>query len=65
MYEPIRQHLAAIATRRDVERLLGAVSGDDRTQPAAREWVRRWGPVRPGTSLPGCSCHAGRCSVCN
>jgi hypothetical protein len=65
MYEPIRQHLTAIATRRDVSRLLDAASGDDHTQPVAREWVRRWGPVRAGTSLPDCSCDAGRCTVCN
>lgn len=65
MHEPIRQHLNAIAARRDVGRLLGAASGDDHTQPFAREWVRRWGPVRLGTELPCCSCDAGRCTVCN
>ncbi|HEX6391438.1 MAG TPA: hypothetical protein VFZ89_18385 [Solirubrobacteraceae bacterium] len=65
MHEPIRQHLAAIATRRDVDRLLGAASADDHTQPYALEWVRRWGPIRAGASLPDCSCDAGRCVVCN
>jgi hypothetical protein len=64
-HEPIRQHLHAIAAQRDLGRLLGAASGDDHTQPAAREWVRRWGPARLGATLPGCSCAAGRCTVCN
>jgi len=65
MHEPIRQHLEAIATRRDVGRLLGAASPADHTQPFAREWVRRWGPVRTGAALPDCSCDDGHCGVCN
>ena len=39
--------------------------GEDRTEPAAREWVRRW---RPGGLPPiglMCSCPGGRCAVCN
>lgn len=65
MHEPIRTHLDAIAARRDVARLLGTVSREDHTKPAAREWVRRWGPARLGATLPDCSCAAGRCPVCN
>ena len=65
MNEPIKQHLDAIASRRDVTLLLGAMPGDERTVPAAREWVRRWGPARHNAALPDCSCDAGRCSVCN
>lgn len=65
MHEPIRAHLEAIAARRDVERLLRAVPVRERTEPVAREWVRRWGPGRLGAELPGCSCAAGRCVVCN
>lgn len=65
MHEPIRQHLEAIAARRDVARLLGTVSGEERTEPVAREWVRRWGPGHLGAALPDCSCAAGRCVVCN
>lgn len=65
MHEPIKQHLDAIAARRDVTRLLGAVSGEDHTKPFAREWVRRWGPGSLGAELPDCSCDAGRCAVCN
>jgi len=38
----------------------------DRLEPAALEWVRRWGPssVDPG-SISDCSCVHGRCLVCN
>ena len=39
--------------------------GEDRTEPAAREWVRLWGP-RGLAPLPlACSCRGGRCAVCN
>lgn len=39
--------------------------GADRTEPAALEWLRRWGP-RGAQPLPlACSCSAGRCDVCN
>ena len=53
MHEPLPEHLAAIAARRDVARLLGMVSGADRTHPVAREWVRRWRPVGDAPELPG------------
>lgn len=39
--------------------------GPDRANPAALDWVRRWGPSRMGSELPGCSCLAGRCATCN
>ena len=38
----------------------------DRSNPAAAEWVRRWGPARLDRSqLADCSCEIGRCTVCN
>jgi hypothetical protein len=38
----------------------------DRTQPrAALEWIRRWGPSRPQPVVLDCTCHAGRCRLCN
>jgi hypothetical protein len=37
----------------------------DRTQPAAREWLRRWAPKQLPLRPPVCSCPAGRCSACN
>ena len=38
----------------------------DRLEPAAAEWVRRWGPagVTP-QYVESCSCSDGRCGVCN
>jgi hypothetical protein len=39
--------------------------GADRTEPAALEWLRRWGP-RAAQPLPlACECRAGRCELCN
>jgi hypothetical protein len=38
----------------------------DRLEPAALEWVKRWGPGRePPVGLADCSCVLGRCAVCN
>jgi hypothetical protein len=38
----------------------------DRREPAALEWVRRWGPAgAPPDYLDECSCVEGRCTVCN
>ena len=38
----------------------------DRIEPAALEWVRRWGPdgAAPGY-LRECACAHGNCGVCN
>lgn len=38
---------------------------DDRTLPAAREWLRRWAPKQMTLQPPACSCAAGRCAACN
>jgi hypothetical protein len=38
----------------------------DRLEPAALEWVRRWGPGGEAPMAIGdCSCVLGRCAVCN
>ncbi len=37
----------------------------DATVPAARDWVRRWGPTSFAAVLPQCACAAGRCGACN
>jgi hypothetical protein len=37
----------------------------DRSEPAALEWVRRWGPRGQVPLPPGCSCARGPCPVCN
>jgi hypothetical protein len=65
--------LAALAARTPAETLALTTrlqrscwpGGEDRTEPAAREWVRRWrqGVLPPLRST--CSCPAGRCAVCN
>jgi hypothetical protein len=38
---------------------------EDRTEPAARAWVRRWGPSRLGAIDLECTCAEGRCTLCN
>lgn len=38
---------------------------EDRLEPGALEWVRRWGPGRLTAEPLDCSCAHGRCAVCN
>jgi hypothetical protein len=38
---------------------------DDRIEPAALPWLRRWHPERIGATIPACSCAVGHCDVCN
>jgi hypothetical protein len=38
---------------------------EDRTEPAARRWLKRWRPVRVAVAVPDCSCSSGRCPLCN
>jgi len=38
---------------------------DDRTDALAREWLRLGGPGGAVPQIVGCSCHTGRCRVCN
>ena len=40
-------------------------AASDATQPAARDWVRRWGPSRMSAQPPECGCSAGNCGWCN
>jgi hypothetical protein len=66
--------IEAIATRppRHGDQLAAALfarcwpgGSEDRDEPDAREWLRRW---RPGGSAPRqrtCSCDVGRCLLCN
>jgi hypothetical protein len=39
--------------------------GEDRTEPVARAWVRRWGPTLLGEVAVECTCADGHCSLCN
>jgi hypothetical protein len=38
---------------------------EDRTQPGALEWLRRWHPKRIEAEFPACSCDTGHCPLCN
>jgi hypothetical protein len=65
--------LTALAARTPAEaltlttRLRGSCwpGREDHTEPAAREWVRRWGPGGIPPIRLTCSCPSGRCAVCN
>jgi hypothetical protein len=50
-----------------LERLLARCwpGGADRSVPAARTWLRAWGPARGIAPVPHCACATGRCGVCN
>lgn len=37
----------------------------DSTQPAARDWLRRWRPLPAQNQLPVCTCASGTCRWCN
>jgi hypothetical protein len=67
-------HIAAAARRTpaDDDRLAAILRGwcwpggpDDRMEPVARAWVRRWGPRRVGAIVVECTCAQGRCELCN
>jgi hypothetical protein len=70
----IGDHIRAIAARGDEDaELLSAVisqqcwpgGGADSTSASARQWVRRWRPVRGMPFAAVCGCAAGLCLVCN
>jgi hypothetical protein len=66
-------HIESVARRRagDADRLMASLLGGsshgrgDRTEPRAREWVRRWRPARYVAAPPACACAHGACLVCN
>jgi hypothetical protein len=70
----IAAHIESLSSRDepDTDRLVSTLlshcwpgGSGDRTEPAALEWVRRWGPRRGGGPAPACSCADGHCGVCN
>jgi hypothetical protein len=72
--EAVVSHIQSLAARKDgqstqlalrIRRHCWPGGPADRTAPAARDWVRRWGPRGVVPAAPGCSCAHGRCAVCN
>jgi len=70
----IETHIRSISARSDpaTSQLISTMlrrcwpgGASDRSESAALEWVRRWGPRRIAPPVPTCSCAAGRCQVCN
>jgi hypothetical protein len=66
-------HIDAISRQRaeEAERIVATMlrhcwpGGEDRTEPGAREWVRRWRPSRGAVVPDACTCSRGACPVCN
>ena len=66
-------HIDAISRQGvdDAERIAATMlrhcwpGGADRTEPGAREWVRRWRPSRGAVVAHACTCSQGACPVCN
>jgi hypothetical protein len=71
--ELIRWHISRLAKglAQEDPRLIAATRDcwpggpADRTEPAARDWLRLWHPAQALTPLPACSCAVGHCGVCN
>jgi hypothetical protein len=73
-HDEIREHIQSAAVRQSAERrrLTARMlrrcwpgGAEDRTEPAARNWIRRWRPAKGAAILPACSCASGRCVLCN
>jgi hypothetical protein len=66
-------HIQSVARRpaADTDRLVADLvggswpGGGDRTEPGAREWLRRWRPARRAGWMRTCACARGACPVCN
>ena len=70
----IAAHVESVSARRpqETDRLTADLldrswpgGHDDRLDPVAVEWVRRWTPATISAARIECSCAAGRCAVCN
>ena len=72
-HDEIRRHIESAGRQGSEARLVAARvlhacwpgGFDDRTEPAALGWIRRWRPAKAGATVPVCSCASGRCAVCN
>jgi hypothetical protein len=74
MEDAIRHHIQqagrrpAGETRRLTNRIVSSCwpgGAEDRTEPAALAWIRRWRPTSGGMVLPTCSCATGHCAHLN
>jgi hypothetical protein len=63
--DEIRRHIRSAATHGVTRHIMPRLSPEDRIEPAALRWLRRWRPERAAVSLPVCSCAVGRCAICN
>jgi hypothetical protein len=72
--EELRHHIDAVAPGDSLTatRLASMIIGTcwpggvaDRTDRAAREWLRQWDPDSGAADVPQCSCSTGRCVLCN
>ena len=70
----VQAHIQHLAERRpgDAERLTAAIvrrcwpgGSGDRAEPAAIEWLRRWGTTSVAMPTRSCACAQGCCAVCN
>jgi len=59
----LTQLLEAQASYR-VKALLNEPSNDT-TEPAARDWLKRWGASGIQPKPPSCNCATGHCHICN
>jgi hypothetical protein len=74
-HDELRLHIATSVTASEPAALRGLTSRivsvcwpgghQDRSNPAARAWLRHWRPQQNEATLPVCSCVSGRCAVCN
>jgi hypothetical protein len=72
--QPIHHYIAQAAGRSEGETralILRMISSswpggtEDRSEPIAAQWLRRWRPDIIVGRLPACSCRRGHCAVCN
>jgi len=70
----VTAHIDLVSARdgAETDRLAASMLGScwpggvgDRTELAALQWLRRWGPGSAGFAPPSCDCGHGHCRICN
>ena len=74
-HDELRLHVAAAVTATEPAALRALTARivsvcwpgghQDRTNLAAREWLRQWPPQHSAGEVPVCACASGRCDICN